>query len=63
MDGKRENKGHISYFHDTVVDISKIISDNEKTQENIQIGMYSITGAITGLAFFNSNKKSEKSNK
>lgn len=46
-----------SYVHDTIVDISKLISEDDKTQENIQMGIYSIIGIFTGLAFFNSNKK------
>lgn len=65
MDKKKNDsatKHHVTYFHEIIVDVSKLLTNDEKTQENIQIGVYSIVGIFVGLALFNNNKKNEEKN-
>jgi hypothetical protein len=65
MDKKKKNEDVVhhntTYFHEVIVDVSKLFTNDERKQENIQLAIYSIAGIFTGLAIFNNNKKKENS--
>lgn len=51
----------ISHFvYKSVVDLSEIISDDSKTQETIQVAIFSVTGAVGGLLLYFRTKNKDQ---
>lgn len=57
-----KNKHLPSFFHEIIIDISKLFTDDDDKQQNIQMTFYATIGMITGLVMYNDQKKKMKEN-